>query len=153
MARLPERRPGPSPRSELVYFFSAAHSFSEYSRVKAWSPAVNVYRLADRVEVCVDLAGIDRRGLHVQVERGRLSIRGLRDAPQPPLPQAAQPREGADAASGAAPPAPPLIHIQAMEIEHGPFCRVIDVPHHVDLDRVESEYKDGLLWVRLPLRA
>lgn len=44
------------------------------------------------------------------------------------------------------------MRILTMEIDHGSFRRVIKLPERVDLARIESEYKNGLLWVRLPLR-
>ena len=40
-----------------------------------------------------------------------------------------------------------------MEIDHGSFCRTIRLPVQVDLGRVESTYDNGLLWIRLTLRA
>lgn len=108
--------------------------FGEFSSSDAWSPSVNLYHLPRRVEVCVDLAGVDRKLLDVRVEPGRLTIRGMRQAPEPP-------RD----------PEQPL-RIIAMEIDHGPFCRVVSLPDRVDLSAVESEYVNGLLWIRLPLR-
>lgn len=100
----------------------------------AWSPDVNVYQLADRLEVCVDLAGVDREKIKVQVVSGQLLIEGERSAPEPP-------RE----------PSAPM-RIVSMEIDFGPFRRVISLPAGVRLDRVESSYIEGLLWIRLPLK-
>jgi HSP20 family molecular chaperone IbpA len=108
--------------------------FGEFCPVESWVPAVNVYRLPRRVEVCVDLAGLDARTIEVQVERGRLMVRGFRAPPEP-----RQGREG--------------LRIVAMEIDHGPFCRTIQVPEEVDAGRIRTEYTEGMLWVRLPLRA
>lgn len=106
----------------------------DFCPVDTWSPPINLYRLERRLEVCVDLAGVDRKTIDVTVEPGQLIIRGMRHAPEPPHGE----REG--------------MRILAMEIDHGRFCRTIDLPNLVDLPRVESEYKLGLLWIRLPLR-
>ncbi|MEE9213134.1 MAG: Hsp20/alpha crystallin family protein [Phycisphaeraceae bacterium] len=108
--------------------------FSVFSPTEGWSPPVNLYRLANRLEVCVDLAGVERKSIDVRVEPGRLTIRGLRAAPEPPR------------------DADEVMRILTMEIDHGSFCRVLKLPERVDLARIESEYKNGLLWVRLPLR-
>lgn len=106
----------------------------EFCPVDTWSPAINSYRLERRIVICVDLAGIDRKHVEVRVEPGQLTIRGVRHPPEPRF----SPGE--------------LLRIDSMEIDHGRFCRMLRLPDQVDLLRVESEYVDGLLWIRLPLR-
>jgi len=108
--------------------------FSQFAPTDAWSPAVNAYRLADAIEVCVDLAGVEKKTIDVQVEPGELTIRGVRNAPQPESPEGE------------------AIYILAMEIDHGPFQRSITLPPEIDTDQVSAEQHNGLLWIRLPLR-
>lgn len=108
--------------------------FSEFSAAKTWSPAVNAYRLADRIEVCVELAGVDRESIQVTVDNGRLLIRGFRQPPEPPC-QEGQP-----------------VQILAMEIDYGPFERGIALPKQVDAQKIAAEHRNGLLWIRLPLK-
>jgi len=110
------------------------HHLGDFSPTEGWAPPINLYQLSRRIEVCVDLAGVEKSSMNVQVEPGRLTIRGLRIAPEPPH-DASEP-----------------MRILTMEINHGPFCRVIKLPSQIDLKRIESEYKQGLLWIRLPLR-
>ncbi|MFP4145793.1 MAG: Hsp20/alpha crystallin family protein [Phycisphaeraceae bacterium] len=100
---------------------------------QAWVPAVNLYQFADRLEACVDLAGVPRERIDVRVEPGRLRIEGVRMAPEP--------RDGG----------PGRMRIVGMEIDYGPFRREVPIPRDVDLDKVESRYEQGLLWVTLPL--
>ena len=109
-------------------------NFGRCSPSDTWAPPVNVYQLRDRLELCVDLAGVDRANLDVRVEPGRLVIRGLRRTPEP--------------AHGENQP----MRILTMEIDYGPFQREITLPSEVQLDRVSSSYEDGLLWIALPLR-
>lgn len=106
----------------------------DFCPVDSWSPQINVYRLERRIEVCVDLAGVQREEIEVHVEPGRLVMRGVRRAPEP--------RRSPDEP----------MRILSMEVHHGAFCRTIGLPDKVDLSRVESEYVNGWLWVRLPLR-
>ena len=108
--------------------------FGEFCPMESWLPAVNVYRLPHRVEVCVDLAGMDHRSIEVHVEPGRLMVRGFRPPPEPH-----QAREG--------------LRIVSMEIDHGPFCRIIPVPEEADVSKVHTEYSAGMLWIRLALLA
>ena len=103
--------------------------------VDTWTPSVNLYQLEGRVEVCFDLAGVDPKSIDVQIEQGRLTVSGNRLTPEP-VRQADEP-----------------IRIVAMEIDHGQFCRVIALPEQVDIRKADSEYKAGLLWVRIPLKA
>ncbi len=105
-----------------------------------WAPAINAYRLPDRLEVCVELAGVERGSIEVSVDAGRLTIRGVRQTPRPP-------GEGVGEAGG-----PAHIHILAMEIDDGAFERTVSLPREVDVRRVSAEQINGLLWVRLPLK-
>jgi HSP20 family protein len=119
----------------LVISQTTYRNFGGFSPTEAWSPAVNVYRLGHLLEICVDLAGVHRQQVQVQVEPGRLLIRGIRHAPDPP--------ERGDEP----------MRIVSMEIDYGPFCRAIAIPDDVQIRQVESEYRDGMLWVRLPIEA
>lgn len=108
-------------------------SFGPCSPSEAWAPPVNVYQLPGRLEVCVDLSGVDREALDVRVEPGRLVLRGVRPAPEP-ADRHEQP-----------------MRIVCMEIDYGAFQREIMLPAEVALDRVESTYENGLLWITLPM--
>lgn len=108
--------------------------FQEFCPVDSWSPAINLYRLQRRLDVCVGLAGVEPQSVRVQVEISRLVIQGVRKAPQPPARSHA------------------TMCILAMEIDHGPFCRTVPLPCRVNRTRAQMQYSRGLLWIRLPLR-
>ena len=124
----------------VVVEHAVYRSFSQFAQTEAWSPAVNVYQTAGHVLVCVDLAGIERDKIDVRIEPGRLTISGVRNAPEP----------GKDVLPTT--PAPAQMKILNMEIDYGAFCRQVPVPTQVDLDRVSSAYRGGILWITLPLR-
>lgn len=113
---------------------------SEFTRVQLvrfgpsprWTPAINAYRCGDHFFICVDLAGTDKSAIEVLAEPRRLIVRGTRPPPEPSCDQSVQ--------------------VLAMEIDYGPFERVIDLPAGVDPGRVNAEHREGLLWVYLPLR-
>ncbi len=107
--------------------------FSHFRTTDAWSPAVNIYQLGDRIEICVELAGVEKESIQLHAEPGLLVICGNRSSPHPPR----------------KPGAP--MHILAMEIDHGPFERRVALPQGVEIDRITTEQSNGLLWVRLPL--
>jgi len=99
-----------------------------------WRPAINAYRCEDCIRVCVDLAGVDRSDIDLTIAEQRLSIRGVRDVPEPSAEE-----KGA-------------MQMIAMEIDYGPFEREVRLPDEVDVKKVHAEQKDGLLWIHLPLK-
>jgi HSP20 family protein len=114
-------------------------SFSQFAQTEAWTPAVNIYEVGRVLHVCVDLAGIDRDKIDVRIEPGRLTVSGVRHAPEP-----GPPKKGIK-------PSETDMKIHSMEIDYGAFCRVVQFPQQVDLAGVQSEYRRGILWITLPL--
>lgn len=107
--------------------------FIQWAASRTWQPALNAFRCGHQFIVCVELAGVDQRALDVRAETRRLVIRGMREAPEPSCDE-------------------PALHVLALEIDHGPFERVLELPAEVDPQGVTAEHRDGLLWIRLPLR-
>jgi len=99
----------------------------------SWTPALNLYETADRYVLCVDLAGMDRDEINLEVERDVLRIQGTR--PRPALPD---------------PPDEVSVHV--MEIDSGRFHRKVPLPDDVDREGVEADYRHGYLWITLPRR-
>ncbi len=123
----------------VVVDHAVYRSFSQFAQTEAWTPAVNIYQTGNRFHVCVDLAGIDRDQIDVRIEPGRLTIAGVRHAPEPSRGDNASAAGEID------------MKIHSMEIDHGAFRREIQVSREVNLDAVESEYRSGILWITLPL--
>ena len=82
-----------------------------------------------RAIVRADLAGIDPDEIGLEV-RGRELVLAGRRPPEP----------GADRV------------YQQLEIEHGPFRRVVALGADVDADAASAAYEDGMLIVELPLQ-
>ena len=95
-----------------------------------FSPAVDVYYASDppRAVVRADLAGIDPNEVQLEISGRELILTGHRD-----------PQGGDDRV------------YQQLEIEHGPFRRVVQLGADVDADRAKATYEDGMLVVELPL--
>ena len=107
----------------------AAHGrFFRFSPPDAWQPATNLYETKDRYVVCVDLAGVNREEIDVEVQQDVLVIQGQRESPRP------QSRS--------------KVHL--MEIDHGNFRRTITIPSSVQMANIKARYVDGYLWVELP---
>ncbi len=91
-----------------------------------WSPAADVYDREETYLIAVDLPGIDRSALEINIDDNRLSIRGTRVV--------------AGSSSSRA------------ERPVGRFLRTFNVPGSVDQQQIQAEYKDGVLEIQLPKR-
>src|SRR5215204_2221045 len=45
-----------------------------------------------------------------------------------------------------------LAGVDKEKIDHGTFCREVELPNDVDQDQIAASYQNGLLWVELPKR-
>jgi len=96
-----------------------------------FSPPVDVYYTSDpppRAIVRADLAGVDPAGIALEIRGRELILSGTR------------PPESGDERV-----------YQQLEIEHGPFRRVVALGADVDADAASAAYEDGMLIVELPL--
>jgi HSP20 family protein len=118
---------------DLVYQFTRVH-FSHSPAAEIWSPAVNAYRCEQGFAICVDLAGVPKEAIQLEVEKRKIRLQGRRETPEPK-------DRGQEA-----------VQILAMEIDSGSFAREIALPADVDPECVRAEYKEGLLWIYLPFR-
>jgi HSP20 family protein len=110
-----------------------AGSFSRFAP-QPWQPAINAYRCRKSFRICVDLAGVDQADIELTIERRRLILRGEREVPEP--------KDEAGC----------VVQTLAMEIDYGPFLRIIQLPDEVDAARAVAEQENGLLWITLPVK-
>jgi len=102
---------------------SLSKSFSS-----SWRPAVDVYELAGKIVVLVDLAGVKAEDIEVTMAGGVLSITGRRKDPAPEC----------------------IVKVHQMEIDRGRFeCRIfVGIP--IVVDKIEAVQRDGYLTIELP---
>jgi HSP20 family protein len=99
----------------------------------AFSPAVDVYYAAEppRAVVRAELAGVRASEIELEIRGRELVIAGQRraqDAEEERL-------------------------YQQLEVQHGPFRRVVALGADVDADAAKASYEDGMLTVELPIKA
>jgi HSP20 family protein len=99
----------------------------------AFTPFVDVYYVADppRAVVRADLAGVRASEIELEIRGRELILAGQRrpaDAEEERL-------------------------YQQLEVQHGPFRRVIGLGADVDVDAAKATYEDGMLTVELPIVA
>ena len=98
----------------------------------AWRPALNAFRCEHGVRIYVDLAGVDRSQIDLEIDGRRLLIRGERETPEP------SDDEGR------------AVQLIAMEIDYGPFLREVQLPDDIDIEQIHAEQRNGMLWISLP---
>jgi HSP20 family protein len=111
--------------------------FFNFCPNETWTPNVNLYENDTTYIVCVDLSGIDKERIDVEVGDHRLTLRGTRDFPT--LPDAGSAEEHGQ-----------RYKVHVMEIDHGPFSRDVELPQDVARDRITATHRNGLLWIELP---
>ena len=111
-----------------------------------WVPNVNLYETDDLYLVCVDLAGVDKAKIEVELTDNRLTIRGARSVPTFDEP------ESPDNPAAPAPPTPERgkLRVHVMEIDHGSFFREVELPDHVEREKIAAHYRNGFLWIEMP---
>lgn len=118
---------------DVAYDLSNLH-FSGFRSPDGWHPEINAYRYDDRIEIWVDLAGVEKPEIAVDVLPDRVRISGERKPPLPTRDASSQCRQ-----------------VLTMEIESGRFGREIVLPVEIDRNRVTAKQENGLLWIVLPI--
>lgn len=106
-------------------------NYQRFCPGEAWTPAINLYEDPGAYILVMDLAGVKSKDIEIRVDEKRLLvINGTREMPE------------ASEASG-------MVRLHLMEIDHGRFCRTVDLPDDANNDVIDASYRGGYLWVRI----
>ena len=108
-----------------------------------WAPNVNLYENEHSYLVCVDLAGVDKNKIDLELNDSRLLLRGSREVPSFEEEDRVHPVSTGERGK---------TRVHVMEIDHGSFFREVELPRHVERDRINAHYRNGLLWIEIPKR-
>jgi len=97
----------------------------------AWFPEIDVFEKDNRLVTRIDLPGVKKEDVKVEVTDGRLAISGERKS------EAEEKKE----------------HFYRCERNYGSFYRAVPLPEGVKLDDVKATFSDGVLEVSIPLPA
>lgn len=117
-------------RREIDELFGDVFERTGFSARHGFSPAVDVYYHGEppRAIVRAELAGVDIEGVALEIQGRQLVIAGQRRSAE---------------ARGRV--------YQQIEIEHGPFRRVVELGADVVPQEARATYEDGILEVEIPL--
>jgi HSP20 family protein len=91
-----------------------------------WVPASDIYETLDTYSIAIDLPGVARNALEIELADNRLIIKGVRNIESEKSRRSERPA--------------------------GKFVRTFSIPSAVDQNLIGAEYKDGVLSVTLPKR-
>jgi HSP20 family protein len=117
-------------------------NFFNFCPSETWTPNVNLYESETAYVVCVDLAGVDKEKIEVVVADQKLTLRGTRLVPTPTDGDATHAHTGESHT--------PRLRVHVMEIDHGQFCREVELPADVLHEEISAAHLNGLLWIELP---
>ena len=92
-----------------------------------WTPVADIYETDAGYVIAIDLPGIKRDDIEIDIDDSRLLVRGARVIDGSKSRRTERPR--------------------------GKFLRSFSVPASIDQNRIGADYKDGVLQIRMPKRA
>lgn len=93
-----------------------------------WMPPVDLRELPDRYVVTAEVAGLEQDDVQIQIQDGKLMLRGER---QPRGPQQSE-------------------RFERVERGHGRFVRTFVLPQAVEVGAIAADLRDGVLTVTIP---
>ena len=91
-----------------------------------WIPAADVYETDTSYHIAIDLPGVNRDAVEIDLDENRLLVKGARLVEESTKHRSERP--------------------------FGKFLRAFTVPSSVDQTQIGAEYRDGVLQLRLPKR-
>jgi len=102
----------------------------ESSRWSGWQPRADLYRCDGKLLAKLEIAGVADEDISIYLLQDNLVIEGRR-----------RDRSVSD-----------TTEFLSMEISYDYFKRVLRLPAPVDAEKMETEYRDGMLLIHLPYR-
>ena len=91
-----------------------------------WIPAADIYETDHEYQIAIDLPGVNRNAVEIDLDENRLVVKGTRTVENSTKHRSERP--------------------------FGKFLRAFTVPGSVDQTQIGADYKDGVLQLRLPKR-
>ncbi|HEV8409845.1 MAG TPA: Hsp20/alpha crystallin family protein [Gemmatimonadaceae bacterium] len=104
------------------------------ARPQLWLPPVDIYETESAFVVEADLPGMHQENVNIQFERNSLTISGTRGATLPAKEKS-------------------QLRVFSAERVTGAFSRSIRLPEHVDAEKIEASFTNGVLTITVPKSA
>ena len=117
-----------SDRVHRLGSFFPSSLLSDEASIGNWRPAADIYEHEDKIVIKAELPGVDKKDIRVDVKENVLTLEGERS-------HEAEVKEE---------------HYYRKERVHGTFRRSFSLPDGLDSDKIEANYKDGVLNIEIP---
>jgi HSP20 family protein len=115
----------------LLYGGRVARPARQARAQNVWAPDLEISEEGNQLRVCVDLPGIPKENVHIDVHDGMLTIQGERREER---------NEGGEQQG-----------FRRSDRRYGSFCRSISLPEGVDEQNAQARLKEGVLEIVLPI--
>lgn len=132
-----EKKPSGQVHEELEQIRQDMHKFflqqislrqtTGYFAGGKWLPPTDVYETTKHFVIVLELAGINKKEITITLENRKLSISGIRKEKSPHM----------------------LETYYQVEINYGPFERVILLPEYLEPSSIVAEYENGFLTITI----
>ena len=109
-------------------FFGAPRRVEKDDRVLYWTPRVDIEEADDQFVVTAELPGLNKDDVKIEVNDHVLTFTGEKKTENEKMDR----------------------NIHLYERAYGNFCRTFTLPDNVDVDKIEAEFKDGILHIDIP---
>lgn len=113
---------------EMTRAFDGRGLAKDEGEAFGWSPAVDVYEDENGVKFTFELAGVDPKDVDVRFENNVLTVKGEKKL------EHAEKRD----------------RYHRMERVHGTFSRSFTLPATLDAEKIQADFKNGVLGVLIP---
>jgi HSP20 family protein len=97
---------------------------------RSWKPQMDVYETEEKIIILVELAGVQKDDLEIEVNSKAIRIAGGRVV-----------NPGVEGCK-----------YRLAEIQYGKFERIVVLPAYIDTEKVDASFKDGFLKISLTKR-
>ncbi len=108
--------------------FFRTHRFDDEVSLGLWNPVVDLYEKDDNFVIKAELPGVDKNDIGIDLKDGVLTLSGERS-------------DNSEVNDD---------NYYRRERTYGKFQRVFTLPADVDSDKINAEFKDGVLVVEIP---
>ena len=102
--------------------------FSEDSELRNWRPVVDIFDNDEKIVIKAELPGVDKKDIHVDVKDGILTLSGERSYENEVKEE----------------------NYHRKERAFGKFSRSFALPDGLNPDKIDADYKDGVLKIEIP---
>jgi len=97
------------------------------AQCSTWEPNTDIFECKDHVIIRIELSGVPRELISINLKNGHLVIKGVRPESRPDQP----------------------VYYHQLEIHYGPFVKVVSIPEDLEHNEISAALNEGLLEIKI----